>query len=242
MILGAGAGYLVSRPPAGIPIASRGLIEFAQRPLTRDDTTGQHLDRLEDLEHRLARMAERLSVLAGRDELVELDERLSFLEEGLRQWAEQVTPLPPTAIQGSAAPASPNDALAVDAAAPSGDGVMHTHRLTREDTLWGIAEHYFGAGNLYPIVLALNPGLGVRFAPGGTIRLPTDRAAAQHQLEELLVKQGGQRLLRYPTVAGDTWQRISLRLHGHTEATAELRRLNGGGSKPGASVLIPLAD
>jgi len=119
--------------------------------------------------------------------------------------------------------------------------VMRTHRLFRSDTLWDIAERYYGTGDLYPALLVLNPGLGIHFSPGGEIRLPANRAVARQLLAGSIVEQAGQRLLRYPVVVGDTWQRISRRLYGRAKVLPELPSLNGDGPpKPGTSVLIPL--
>ena len=247
LLLGMGVVYLIPRPDAVVPIASQAAIKLELRQVQqqleevrasmerRDEATGQRLD------ERLASIAERLPVLARRDDLAVLDERLSLLEQDLRQWKERAPIRPPAAVGGrsSAVRTTPK------AKTPpvSEGGAMRAHRLTGSDTLWNISERYYGRGDLYPVLLALNPGLGLHFSPGGEIRLPADRAAAHRLLAGLVVKQDGRRLLRYPAVAGDTWERISQRLHGHAKIAAELRRLNGGRPpEPGKSVLVPLTN
>jgi LysM domain len=181
---------------------------------------------LAPLEARLAHIAERLPRLARRDDLVALDGRLSRLEQGLRHWTERASIRPPTATP-----------LATT------EGGLCTQRLIPGDTLWGIAKRHYGTGHLYPVLLALNPGLGIHFSPGAEIRLPADRVAAQRLLAGVVAERKGRRVLRYPVVADDTWERISRRLYGHTRAAAGLRHLNGGSApEPGTSIWVPLTD
>ncbi|MEI6414625.1 MAG: hypothetical protein WCP34_10265, partial [Pseudomonadota bacterium] len=244
LLLGAGfIFYLMPRPNTVVPIDSWVRIEPALQQVQRqieemqtdraqgDEAIAQRLD------ERLVHIAGQLPMLARRDDLVVFDERLSLLEQRLRQWMEKPSIQPaaaPVRRHVSAVPKTPKTETV------SGNETVRVHHLTGSDTLWNIAERCCGTGHLYPVLLVLNPGLGTRFPPSGKIRLPADQTAARRLLAESVVEQDGRRLLHYPIVAGDTWQKISQRLYGHAKLAAELDRLNGGRPpEPGASAWVP---
>jgi tetratricopeptide (TPR) repeat protein len=67
----------------------------------------------------------------------------------------------------------PDRVLAPGAAPPLGGG--KTYRVRRGDTLWGLAQRFYGDGNAYRRILDANRdilGNGDRISPGQTIRIP----------------------------------------------------------------------
>lgn len=257
LLLGLGLGYLFARQTSVAPVFARGgpsASEFramqqqlrdVQARVTRlDEATRHRLDPLSDLGDRLTPLAEGLPLLATRADLAALGERLSLLEKDLRQRAQRTsTPAPAAPEPGpSPRPSSDESVIAAPAEPASAERPeMRMHRLVRGDTLWEIAATRYGAGDLYPVLLALNPGLGVFFPPGREIRLPESADQARRLLAEMIVEHKGQRAIRYTSIEGDTWQAISRRLYGHSQAAARLKRFNGGGRpEPGTPVMVPL--
>jgi hypothetical protein len=179
------------------------------------------LDRVRRLDEQLANFAKQLPKLAQREDLAKLDRRLARLEQ------------PVTA--SVRAPEQPNTPRTAATPEP-----VLTSQLTSNDTLWDLAKKYYGKGHFYPVLLALNPGLGIYFAPGAEIRLPASQEAANQLLTQLVIKQDDRYLLRYPIISGDTWQQISRRLNGNSKLASELKRLNGGTPPiPGTTAFIP---
>ena len=258
LILGLGLGYLFARqeavalasPHAGPVISElramqQRLRDVQARVARLDEAPRRRHDPLSDMDDRLALLSERLPSLASEANLAALGERLSMIEEDLRQWMQRTpTPVPDSPRIGSLASSSCESAIADPSAhepASTEHRGMRVHRLVGGDTLWEIAESYLGAGDLYPVLLALNPGLGIFFSPGREIRLPQSVDQARRLLAEVIVERNGQRSMRYASVEGDTWQAISRRLYGHSKAAARLQYVNGGGRpEPGTSVMVPL--
>ncbi len=79
--------------------------------------------------------------------------------------AAQVTPpAPPTAIPVQTPPPQAETPLPVALAAPEPEALNGspdiTHRTRRGDTLWELAEHYYGDAQLWPNIYRANPAIG----------------------------------------------------------------------------------
>lgn len=116
------------------------------------------------------------------------------------------------------------------------------HQPLKGETLWTIAERYYGSGRFYPVLLEHNPGLGIYYGPGyGAIRVLRYRHKAKDILDALIVEWGEQTLFRYRVAKGETWVQLSQRFFGHRGGVAELSTLNGERQPvPGQRVLVPL--
>jgi hypothetical protein len=123
----------------------------------------------------------------------------------------------------------------------TGRALAPHHHLSPGETLWSIAQRYYGQGWLYPVLIAQNPGLAIYHEGSGVLRLFADPAQAQALYREITPPGGEGRLFRYQVQAGDDWYRLAERFLGRAQRAPELLALNPGSElTPGRRILIPL--
>jgi hypothetical protein len=221
---------LLSRPPtreaptvsAAPPPAPPALP--SQTTLARIDAVAEGLDR------RMVGLRQGLSAALAR-----IDQRLDTLEGTLRP--------PPSPAERPARESVPVAAPVELAGTDGGEPMASRPYSPRSgDSLWTIARSHLGQGHLYPLLLELNPGLGVELDPAdGPIRVPADPRQARARMSDLTVQQGSRQLFRARVLPGDDWQGLAKRYYGRTDRAAQLRNLNGGAPMPAAGrVLVPL--
>lgn len=192
------------------------------RALTRRiDALAPHIRAIEDTLSVLARTQK-----ASRTDFSTVAHRLSEISERVRALEAQV----------------PEIALPTPTGAGLEEDDFFYHQPLKGETLWTIAERYYGSGRFYPVLLEHNPGLGIYYGPGyGAIRVLRNRHQAKEVLDRLIVDRGKHTLFRYRVAKGETWEHLSRRFFGHRSGVAELSALNGERQPvPGQRVLIPL--
>lgn len=118
--------------------------------------------------------------------------------------------------------------------------VLH-HHLRPGETLWSIAQRYYGHGWLFPVLIAQNPGLGVYHQGAGMLRLFADPARAHALYRQITPPGAERRLFRYQVQPGDDWSELARRFLGRAQRAPELRALNPGSVlAPESLILIPL--
>lgn len=108
------------------------------------------------------------------------------------------------------------------------------YRSDGRDTMWSLAERYYGAGRLYPVLMEHNPKVGIFHIKGGTaIRILKEPDQAKY-IYPRIVSREGDRLYWYYTVSGkDTVKSIANRfLRGENR----LKHM----PRPGQKIRIPL--
>jgi hypothetical protein len=102
-----------------------------------------------------------------------------------------------------------------------------SHAVADRETLWSIAERYYGEGFRYPLLIEHNARLGVQVGPHvGRIKILKDRKAAIELFNELSFRKGGRRFFRYKVNEGDTWPGIAGRFYRNPAQADLLRELN----------------
>lgn len=108
------------------------------------------------------------------------------------------------------------------------------YRSDGRDTLWSIAEKYYGAGRLYPVLMEHNPKVGIFHIKGGTAILILKEPGQAKDIYPRIVSREGDRLYWYYTVTGkDTIKSIATRF---LRDKNMLKRM----PKPGQKMRIPL--
>ena len=118
--------------------------------------------------------------------------------------------------------------------------VLH-HHLRPDETLWSIAKRYYGKGELYPVLIAQNPGLGVYHKGTGILRILAVPEEAVELYRSITPPGGEGRLFRYRVQPGDDWRGLAARFLGRPSRARELIALNPESDlTPGEQVLIAL--
>ncbi|MBN1653771.1 MAG: LysM peptidoglycan-binding domain-containing protein [Deltaproteobacteria bacterium] len=96
-----------------------------------------------------------------------------------------------------------------------------------DDTLWGIARRFYGAGQLYPVLLEHNPNLEIhRIRSGLKIQVLQDAQAATALFKDITEIEGGKLYWRYTVQAGDTLESIAKKFYGPGSSTEPIVRDN----------------
>jgi hypothetical protein len=195
--------------------------------------------KMEGITQRLGTVEKRLSAVVVHQQAV--GKRLSATREYLRKIAVRLLALQ-KGVSDLTASLPPSPGEATIASSPTHEDRFLYHLPGKDETLWSIAERYYGNGRFYPVLLEYNPGLGIYFDRGyGRIKILRDRQRAQEVLADVTLTQGNRTLFRYRVMEGDTWERLARRFFGHTDRAAELAALNPHTElTAGKRILIPL--
>ncbi len=80
------------------------------------------------------------------------------------------------------------------------------------DTLWGLAERFYGDGKYYPVIMEQNPGLVISdIQSEESLRFVTDRAMLKEMYKQRVEWRAGMMLWKHTIRAGETRQAIERR-------------------------------
>jgi LysM repeat protein len=182
-------------------------------------------------------------LVSGREQEKELRQAIVKAVAGIVQVIRQLAVLEQR-VAAIAARQPAADTKGSPAPKPDQDPGMVYHELQKNETLWGIARQYYQQGRLYPVLLEMNPGLGIYFELDyGKIRIFKDRQAAEDIFKRLVFTRGSRDFFRYQVQAEDTWEKISARFYGRAGDEASLQALNADTPlRPGTRVTVPLPE
>lgn len=90
--------------------------------------------------------------------------------------------------------------------------MFHHYRADDSDTLWWIADRFYGAGLYYPVILAHNPDLGIyAVSSRDRIAILKDPSRVEEIYKEITETERGRLYWRYTVRAGDTLASITRR-------------------------------
>ena len=102
-----------------------------------------------------------------------------------------------------------------------------TYHAVADDTLWRIAQTYYGSGYYYPVLLKDNPGLEIYDLKRGVpVRIRKDLEKAEQVYEEITTEDGDKFYYLYVVEKGDTLKSIARKFYGTESAVDRIRRLN----------------
>ncbi len=108
-------------------------------------------------------------------------------------------------------------------------GDFFVYHPTDDDTLWGIARRFYGAGDLYPVLLEHNQHLEIyRIRSGLKIEVLRDAQEARAELGRITEMEQGRLFWYYTVRQGDTLRSIARKFHGPGSSTATILRYNPG--------------
>ncbi len=101
------------------------------------------------------------------------------------------------------------------------------HHAAAGDTLWRIAQTYYGSGYHYPVLLKDNPGLEIYdLKKGFPVRIRKDLEKAEQVYEEITTEDGSKVYYLYVVEKGDTLKSIARKFYGTESAVERIHRLN----------------
>ncbi|MBI2567089.1 MAG: hypothetical protein HYV63_08680 [Candidatus Schekmanbacteria bacterium] len=186
---------------------------------------GMALVRLEDSVERLGSDVRRLSVPPP-PELVSAP-TASPVAPPTATLPELVPVAPAVPAPAPDAAATPATTVTAAAAGDSAPPATLAYDAREDDTLWEIAERFYGHGRYYPVLLALSPEAGIYdIGTGVSLRILTDRRRAAAVYAELCRVTGPRLTCRFALRPDDTPERVAARFFRADDVarrTAELR-------------------
>ncbi|MFC1851857.1 hypothetical protein ACFL27_16825 [candidate division CSSED10-310 bacterium] len=117
-----------------------------------------------------------------------------------------------------------------------------TYDADDKDTLWGLAQKFYGSGKYYPVLLEHNPHLGIFDVGGGDrLKVLNNKDLAPQIYKTVVEKDGPALYWSYPIQEGDTRQSIAEKFYKSAAMAYRIRQLNPGASiQPGEKIKIQL--
>jgi nucleoid-associated protein YgaU len=241
LLLAAAAALAVPILVVQIPTIGRRLAE-PPAPVREPDAA---IVALQAVAGGVERLTKRLGAVEGRLDTLTAEQAKTF--EQAAAGAERVAELARGRYKGTARPSAATKQVAPQpatsrVAAPDKKApeLILYHRRPGE-TLWSIAKRYYGKGQLYPALIAQNPGVGIYHDGDGVLRIFADPAEAVELYRRITPPGAEGRLFRYRVQPGDDWRELARRFLGRASRAPELIALNTTSELiPGEQVLIAL--
>ena len=111
-----------------------------------------------------------------------------------------------------------------------------------DDTLWRISKKYYGSGLYFPVLMELNPGLGVyNLEKGMRLKVFKDAGRAESMYQEITRVDGNRVWYGYRVVKGDTFEGIAVKFYGPETAKERVIDLNPDARlQPGERIEVEL--
>ncbi len=127
------------------------------------------------------------------------------------------------------------------------DGIAKTEIFTDyeasgDETLWRISKKCYGRGFYFPVLMELNPGLGVyNLEKGRRLKIFRDAAEAKHLYHRIIRIAGKKVWYGYRVVASDSLEGIAMKFYGPEGTTKRIRDVNPHITlKPGERIEVEL--
>ena len=89
------------------------------------------------------------------------------------------------------------------------------YETTGDETLWRIAKKCYGSGLYFPVLMELNPGLGIyNLEKGKRLKIFNDAARAKRLYHGIIRISGKKRWYAYRVVKGDSLKGIAMKFYG----------------------------
>ncbi|MES9901465.1 MAG: LysM peptidoglycan-binding domain-containing protein, partial [Sedimenticola sp.] len=125
---------------------------------------------------------------------------------------------------------------------PAATPTFTVYHAAPTETLWRIAQRFYGKGNYYPVLLEDNPGLTIHGSPDSrNLRIASQLEHVKEIYQRLVFSEDGRILFRYQARVGDSWRSLARDFYGNERRTNELTKLHGlSQPEPGQRLAIPL--
>ncbi len=101
------------------------------------------------------------------------------------------------------------------------------HTLQSNETLWDVAEKYYGNADLYPVLLEQNPKLNIyKNITNLPLKILKNRDDAEHLYKSIVFDSDDQLFFLYLVTKDDTWESISEKFYTHRHNINHLKILN----------------
>ncbi len=132
--------------------------------------------------------------------------------------------------------------IKVESAPPPEPRISWSYTIASRDTLWSLAERFYGSGFFYPVLLEENPDLGAySMEQGSKIDILEDAASARDIYRKFRSRRDRRLYWSYGVRQGDTLQSIALKFYNDGKKAADIARLNPGLElRPGLRIRLRL--
>ena len=137
--------------------------------------------------------------------------------------------------------AEPSDFMEAPGGMPKTE-IFTDYEASGDETLWRISKKRYGRGFYFPVLMELNPGLGVyNLEKGRRLKIFRDAAEAEHLYHKIIRIAGKRVWYGYRVVAGDSVEGIAMKFYGPEGTTKRIRDGNPHITlKPGERIEVEL--
>ena len=120
-------------------------------------------------------------------------------------------------------------------------GNLKQYIMGKNDSLWNMAEKYWGKGAYYPVLLEHNPWLSpILDNQGLRVQITKDKEQVRRDYENIIVRVSDVFFFKYRVRPQDTWETITRTFLRRKEDRTLLKQINHHHLKTGRRILIPM--